>query len=212
MKTANSEMQNLAQRIMKQKSGMDVNVYLLTEPDSQKSDSILNYLEKLIPSAETVYKMPDVALIKFDAVASVPLSIGPVPNHKGLPELFVACLNRTKDGIRTRAHVSISMTDERAQRLMEAEAHHFSREEINILVMDISKVPSGIKCWSPLIQRRFQPRINRRFGAVILFASYIESAGFSRHSCVLQNPHAYRQPPKCLLDDLAKLNQSSVQQ
>ena len=126
-----------------------------------------------------------------------------------LPRLFVASFNQTEDGIKTRTNVGVSITDERAQRLMSAEAEHFSREEINILVMDVSRVPDGIRCWSPLIQRRFQPNINRRFGAVVLLSSYIEAAGISRRCSVLQNQYAYKKPPKCILDNLVKLGRNS---
>ncbi len=46
---------------------------------------------------------------------------------------------------------------------------HFSREEMNILVMDVSRTPGVLKSRIPLIQRRLQPGTNRRFGAVMLF-------------------------------------------
>ena len=205
MKTAYSEMQSLTQRIMKEYTGIDVNIKLLTDPNTSISDSILTYLKTLSPSAENTHEMPDVALIKYSTFTPTALSFEHKQNDVELPELFVAHFNRTEDGIRTRINVQVSMTDERAQRLMSAEAVHFSNEEINILVMDISRVPGGIRCWSPLIQRRFQPNINRRFGAVVLLSSRIEAAGISWRCSVLQNQYAYKKPPKCLLDNLVKL-------
>jgi len=209
MKTAYSEMRSLAQRISKENTGMDVNIKLLTDLNSGISDSILAYLKTLSPSTDNTHKMPDVALIKYSTFAPAPLSFEHKQNDVELPGLFVASLNRTEDGIKTRANVGVSITDERSQRLMSAEAHHFSNEEINILVMDISRVPAGIRCWSPLIQRRFQPNINRRFGVVVVLSSFIEAAGISRRCSVLQNQYAYKQPPKCLLDNLVKLGRIS---
>lgn len=210
MKTAYSEMRSLVQRISKENTGMDVNIKLLTDLNPSISDSILAYLKTLSPSTENTHKMPDVALIKYSTFAPAPLSFEHKQNDVELPGLFVASLNRTEDGIKTRTNVGVSITDERAQRLMSAEAHHFSNKETNILVMDISRVPAGIRCWSPLIQRRFQPNINRRFGAVVLLAGYIATAGIISWRCsVLQNQYAYKQPPKCLLDDLVKLGRIS---
>ena len=209
MKTAYSEMLSLTQRIMKEKKGMDVNIKLLTYLNTSISDSILAYLETLSPSTEKTYKIPKVALVKYSTFIPKPLSFEHKQNDVELPELYVAHFNRTEDGIRTRINVQVSMTDERAQRLMSAEAAHFSREEINILVMDVSAVPGGIKSWSPLIQRRFQPDINRRFGALVLLSSCIESAGISWRCSVLQNRYACKRPPKCLLDALVKLSRTS---
>ncbi len=209
IKTAYEEMRGLTQRIIKENVGMDVNIKLLTEPNTSISDSILAYLETLSPSTENTHKMPCVALIKYSTFAPKALSFERKQNDVESPELFVASYNRTKDGINTRSNVGVSITDERAQRLMSAEADHFSREEINILVMDVSAVPGGIKSWSSLIQRRFQPDINRRFGAVVLLSSYIESTGISARCSVLQNQYAYKRPPKCLLDALVKLGRTS---
>ncbi|MBN2295526.1 MAG: hypothetical protein JXM70_24060 [Pirellulales bacterium] len=206
MKTAYSEMQSLTQRIMKENTGMDVNIKLLTDLNPSISDSILAYLKTLSPSTENTHKMPDVALIKYSTFAPQALSFEHKQNDVELPELFVAGFNRTENGIKTRTNVGVSITDERAQSLMRAEADHFSNEEINILVMDISRVPAGIRCWSPLIQRRFQPNINRRFSAVVLLSSCIEATGISRHCSVLQNQYAYKKTPKCLLDNLGKLD------
>lgn len=208
MKTAYSEMRSLTQGIMKIKTGMDVNIKLLTDLNTSISDSILAYLETLSPSTENTHKMPGVALIKYSTFTPKALSFERKQNDVDLPELFVASYNR-KDGIETRSNVGVSITDERAQRLMSAEAAHFSREEINILVMDVSAVPGGIKSWSPLIQCRFQPDINRRFGAVVLLSSCIESAGISWRCSVLQNQYACKRPPKCLLDALEKLGRTS---
>jgi hypothetical protein len=204
MKTAYSEMRKLTQRIMKENKGMDVNIKLLTDLNTSISDSILAYLKTLSPSTENTHIMPDIALIKYSTFAPKPLSFECEQNDLEPSELFVASFSRTEDGIKTRINVGTSITDERAQRLMRTEAEHFSREEINILVMDVSKIPNGIRCWLPLIRRRFQPHINRRFGAVVLFSCYI-SAGVSWRSSVLTNPHACRQPPKNLIDELASM-------
>ena len=77
----------------------------------------------------------------------------------------------------TSANVQHSMSDARAARLLEAEAKHFSKEEANLVVMDITRMPNGIKAFAPLVQRRFQPGLNRRFGAVALFQEMAESSG-----------------------------------
>ena len=74
MKTAYSEMRNLTQRIMKENTGMDVNIKLLTDLNTSISDSIIAYLKTLSPSTENTHIMPDIALIKYSTFAPEPLS------------------------------------------------------------------------------------------------------------------------------------------
>jgi len=212
IKAAYSEMSNLSEIIMEKYKGMDVSVYLLTDPDTGIADTILSYLKGLTPSPEDTHEISNVALIKYGPRTAKALSIEHEQSETELPRLFIVRFSRTDDGTSTRVEVGISITDERAQRLMIAEAGHFSRGETNILAMDVSGVPDGIKGWSPLIQRRFQPDINRRFSAVVLFSRFIKSTRVSWRCSVLQNPHAIKKLPKSLSSDLAKLDEASVWQ
>jgi hypothetical protein len=102
--------------------------------------------------------------------------------------------------------------DNRAQRLMEAETHHFSRDEINSLVMDLSRVQSGFDWWEPLIKRRFQPNINTRFGGVIFFREgfFVHDANMMNDWHVLPNPHAIHKLPEELMGRIAGLNKQSL--
>src|SRR5580765_1648870 len=65
----------------------------------------------------------------------------------------------------------VPVTDTRAKRLLYGESHHFSRDEMNVLVVDVTKIVTSLNAWSHLIARCFQPEQNRRFGAVVLFKS-----------------------------------------
>lgn len=68
----------------------------------------------------------------------------------------------------------------------------------------------SIPDWVPLIERRFQPKLNRRFGAVILFSriNQLHNANMLRCYCVVRNPFAYRKPPEGLLRNIIKLDQA----
>ncbi len=99
------------------------------------------------------------------------------------------------------------LPDERLQRLMDDEAKHFSREKINILMIDASGTnPHNFKAWEPLIIRRFQPRINRRFSAALLFQRELASKGIVRTNWnLLGNQYAYRTLPHVLRTSFKKL-------
>lgn len=82
---------------------------------------------------------------------------------------------------------------------MQAETHHFSADHSNVLVIDITRVPGGMR-WGSLIQRRLQPNQNRRFGAVILVRRWIgESNLVEEEWRVVRNPHAYQPVPEDFL-------------
>jgi hypothetical protein len=108
------------------------------------------------------------------------------------------------------AMVRLPIDDQRAARLMGAEAHHFSRDETNILAIDVTNIPGSIPDWIPLIERRFQPNLNRRFGAVVLFTrvNQLHSANIIRGYRILRNPHAYRPVPDALLAAIANLDET----
>ena len=88
---------------------------------------------------------------------------------------------------------------------MTAETRHFSREEMNLLVMDIARVPDGMRRWSDLIQRRFQPTRNTRFGAVALIERRHINGSIENTVSVLRNAFALKPLPEKLLEDLESL-------
>jgi hypothetical protein len=93
------------------------------------------------------------------------------------------------------------MTDERAKRLLYAESHHFSPDHINVLVINATSVPGGIKTWTPLIRCALQPTQNRRFSAIILFSVGIggEKMGTLETWTAITNSHAYCPIPEKFL-------------
>ena len=107
-------------------------------------------------------------------------------------------------GVGTLGIVRVPVTDERARRLMEGESHHFSRDEMNIVVMDVSKIVGNLDAWGQMIQRGLQPNLNRRFGAIIFYSWGRMGEKMTRHEHwrVIQNPHAYRPIPEWVLNKI----------
>jgi len=231
MKQAYAGMHDLADRLREQNPGTNIDVYFLAEPTSDGLDTILNFVKEITDSQyNTTLEIPGVAFLRYvpcrlqespvkqePSDSHLPIqssTFEPVSNTLGLPILTVIGMaGRTgKAGVISRTNIRIPLTDERAERLMVGEAHHFSHQERNLLAIDVSRIPRGIRCWSALIQRRFQPNRNRRVGAVVLFVGHTqtESAIVKRRWSVLQNPYAYRPLPESLLNAIMRLNDSSV--
>lgn len=104
----------------------------------------------------------------------------------GPPAMFATTLKMQNGLVIARASAQIAIADAGAQRILEDEAAQLPKEVGGVVVLDISSVVGGLDEWTPLIQRRLQPNINRRIRAVILFwkvSAEIKSA-------VIVNPHA----------------------
>jgi len=108
------------------------------------------------------------------------------------------------NGVRTAGIVRVPVTDTRAKRLLYGESHHSSREEMNILVMDVTRVVSSLKVWSQLIERCLQPEQNQRFGAIVLFSAGIsgERMAALQDWRAVWNPYAYKPIRESLLNKI----------
>lgn len=126
-----------------------------------------------------------------------------------MPILLVAGIE-INNGIISKAKISLPVTDDRVERLMTDESRHFLQNKRNLLVMDVSKIPGAMQTWVNLIQRRFQPTRNQRFGAVVLLAvsNPVQNDIIKKRLYILKNQYANKPVPKILLKKLMKLNNS----
>jgi hypothetical protein len=163
-------------------------------------------IAQALPPSTDVKDMPGVGLIRKAPLSPGGGPIGIAPADAPLPVLGAAQVI-ISDRVPTNVNVRLSLSDSHAARLMEAEAEHFSRHEANLLVMDLTRVPSQINGFVPLIQRRFQPSLNRRFSAVALFSEAVLGNGTVMSEWrVLPNPYAYVAPPQSLLEALRSVS------
>lgn len=110
------------------------------------------------------------------------------------PRPVLVCVHGdVKQGVPiSRVTVRLPISDDRAKRVLDAERHHFSRDQPNLLIVNISRVVNSVDAWSGLICRCFQPTQNRRLGAVILYSTALV-AGYERiwqRWRVVENPFA----------------------
>jgi hypothetical protein len=101
------------------------------------------------------------------------------------PRLFSTTISSGKRGT-----AILGIADSGAQQLLEAEAQQLPRAEGGIVVLDISSVIGGLSEWVPLIQRRFQPKLNGRIRAVVLLSQSLGPYGHNVDGRLLVNPHA----------------------
>jgi hypothetical protein len=114
--------------------------------------------------------------------------------------------------VSTAAIVRMSITDERAYRLLRKELSHFSPTERNIIVIRTTEVPGGMKRWGQSALRWFQPGRNRRVGAIILYekvATWDPQYAVRQYGQVIENPYAYMPIPRSLYNAIWALDESA---
>jgi hypothetical protein len=181
-------------------------VHLIADPDEGVIRQVLSFVLSN-PEGVVPHEIPGVA---FVAIRPFDPRIELIKSNfinRGIPAIGIVSANRN-GRLPSLAMVRCPINDQRAARLMVAETHQLSREETNVLAMDVSNIPGSIPDWMPLIERRFQPNLNRRFGAVVLFkrVNQLHNANILRGYRVLRNPHAYRPVPEALLGAIENLD------
>lgn len=96
---------------------------------------------------------------------------------------------------------------ERVGKLIDQEIKHFSKEHINLLIVDTKNDSLSVDV-KTAIERRFQPTINRRLSGVLVLSEFYTIIGgvkMQREWRVFPNPHAYKPLSNLLLQFLGDL-------
>jgi len=197
--------EDVAKVIVEVGRGCRIEVYLLAEPTVEAAAAVKEAVLGLASDpSDRIHALPAVALFRCETFRR---DVGPaIDGPDGSPRLGVARIEVGPAG-GTAAIVRVAISDERARRLLSAEAHHFSRDKANILVMDVSRVAGATNAWRPWVERCFQPGRSRRFGAVVLFDPALVGLAVTRRWRVVRNPHAKHGVPERLLAGLESLDQ-----
>jgi hypothetical protein len=200
IKGAELEMQEFALELLNLIPGKRIEVFLKQDITNDIREKIRELIKQFEKTKITV-EIPDVAITTiqdepFDLVITPQIEKNDSDAVLGVAKCFSGPEQKTL------AIVRLCITDLRAKRLLSAESHHFSKDQINILVMDVTNVVGGMKKWMEIISRCLQPNQNRRFSAVIFFSEglYVDKIDIKQTWKIVTNEHADNKAPKELLD------------
>ena len=71
-----------------------------------------------------------------------------------------------------------------------------------MVVLNVTHVPGALTLWPDLIQRRFQPRLNRRLGSVMLLEEYPGVEALETRLAIVNNPYASKPVPPAFISRL----------
>ena len=192
----------LATILRDQNTGKRVEVLLSVDIDESISARVADAV-RLHPDSSEIWTLDRIALVSKRVAGDDP-NVGPTIPSPETAAIIGAAQASLQDGVRTAGIVRVPVTDVRAKRLLYGESHHFSRDHMNILVMDVSKVVSNLKAWGHLIENCLQQTQNRRFGAVVFFFAGLTGDKMSAYQewRVIRNPYAYKPIPESLLEKI----------
>lgn len=203
MKDAYAALREVGEAIVERRVGVRVEVLAAADPRSRMRDVVSSAVN--VPADGWVRRIAGVGLVRVTPSRGTTVTLAPeIEEPLGAPLLW-HLQSRIEAGLATVAMVGLAMQDERAVRLLSAELHHFSRNERNLLVARLTKVPGGIKWWVPVVERWFQPNINTRIGAVVLYFASTH-ASVRRRWVVIENRFARMPLPPELLDAIRRLD------
>jgi hypothetical protein len=201
--TTQDYISRVSQAVMASNPGMEVEVVVSSE--GMTPDHIANEIASASEGSEHRVGA-EFSFIKSPFVSS---ACSPSTLAVESRPILVCVHGFVVEGIPTsRATVRLPIGDDRAKRLLDGERDHFSRDQANLLIFNISRVVSDIDAWSKLVARCFQPTQNRRIGAVILYSTAL-MGGYERiwqRWRVVPNPFATTPLEPSLLTAIGKLD------
>ena len=177
--------------------GTQAEVYFYKEPSMQETHLVVSSVRNSVGTGESEHRIEGLAQI-FVGPLETDRPILPQDLHEKRPILFLTGIKRRGSSL-SKVAVAMPFTDQRAQRIFNRESKHFSKNSANLLILDVSRVPGGIKSWAHLISGRLQPKLNRRVGAVFMTQYAIGRRRMERESRLLVHPGPYNPIPQKLL-------------
>lgn len=182
-------------------------VFLRREPDADEEERITREVVDLCRvKGRHVRDLPGLGLLLLNA--SPPDQVvfedhgDPVVPRVGVVKLVSA------DGRVGRIVVRMPFSDDRAEKVLKREAAQLPNDAPGVVIIDIANATGSLRTWGPLIERRFQPSLFTRVGAVCLFSSGQGTDVHGRETWVretkiIANPHARYPVPGWAMERLA---------
>ncbi len=188
--------------------GKHAKVAILRFPTDEELERIINWLYNIGNTNDT--KLDDLAYLYLDAkriyIRKDDKLIEKVDLQKDdklrklLPpcSLYAVAIDADKDTIGT---AGLYIEDNIAQEIFRRESRQLPKGSPGIICIDTSSPNCEYKKWIPLIKRRFQPKINKRISAVLLFTKSLTNRKVLVSGCYLSNPFANY----CINDNLKNI-------
>jgi hypothetical protein len=174
---------------------LDLEIFLRREP---KDDELCVTVERILAFTSAVdageEELADgLGLLTLKTQPSGPITVDD-HGEEVQPRLAMAKVKIETGLLTRRVVVRLPHSDDRAENFLRRESAQLPIGWPGLVMVDMAHAPGGFTSWVPLIQRRFQPSIHTRVGAVCLFSggSILAEGGavIVSQTKLLSNPHA----------------------
>jgi hypothetical protein len=149
-KDAVDTLQRMATELVERTTGTRTEILLSEEPGA-RFDAILDAVAATLPDGR-VHDVESIAKVRRDFLGLLPPNVGPlITDLDPRPRIGVASARVGGGAVSTSATIRLTITGERAHRLLSKELPHFSRTERNILAIRVTEVEGRMSWWVPLV-------------------------------------------------------------
>jgi hypothetical protein len=197
---AQSVAQQLAKALVEQQDSGHILIWTTLPLQCEMIGPIMQECESA--ERDVLVEMPGIGYLRKtnsdDPSGPEPPDIGP---------RWVVVQGKIENGVNRVVNIRQPAIDLRLPNLMHKKSAQMGTNT-NIVVIGVGNIPGKMGELAPLIARRFQPALNRRFGAAVLVRSAFHGDGLvSRTEWeVVPNPYATDPVPDGLLSQIASLN------
>lgn len=177
--------------------GSSSEIYLHETPSDEDALRLLEVVRRLCADGGERRECGDIANVVVNH--STPLTVQPFDHgDEPRPRISVAQFELSGDQAR-HALVRHPFTDERAARLLAAEARQLPVESPGIVVLHIDGTASGLVAWERLLRPRLQPARHTRVSAIVLLQSGLvalpDGEAWGHRARIIENDHARHRCP-----------------
>jgi hypothetical protein len=176
-------------------------IHLLEDPRAINNNELVSCITKSIANAQSGIVELSVGIARWEAFRSSPTWDGRIFPPTGIARYGVASFN-INDPNACIVNITADISDGRVQRMVDAKCKQLDRENINLVVANVTAVDASIDEWEPLIRYRLQPNINTRIGGVVLMRERCEKHEIQIETRLILNPYSLRSISTSLIEAL----------
>lgn len=157
--------------------GINFKIYLIREPTKQEVDELVKICKSIsfATEEEKQYRIEDLAVCMSSPRENYQTIDDGRYLADGVRRFFMVFGYIHGEGIQKACLVGMPFTDSRVDRILRKQYPQLSREECNVVALELTGTSADLEFWSEGLKRRLQGEINTRIGAVILTRSLTNS-------------------------------------
>jgi len=191
--------------------GVDIKIYLIREPNKEDVENLINSCQAININLdqERFFSFGDLAEISVKPRTNMETIDDGRYLKDDVRRFFIVLGKIHGKGIQKTCLVGMPFTDKRVDRILRNQYPQLSKNECNVVAMELTGITGEMNLWADGLRARFRGNNYRRIGAVILtnvFNDFSEKKVNSQQ-LIINHPN----PRKSLPDEFYEVTEKGIQ-